>query len=87
MIHLFISFGHVPSSIVFVMYMYMQVRNTLLYPDTMITVASSFSAEPSLDVVLSSIPARIYEAVHYLQDNMDTFTAKVRPLYDHITLI
>lgn len=45
--------------------------------DTMIQVASSFSMEPSLDVVLSSIPARIHEAVHYLQENMDTFTAKV----------
>ncbi|XP_026179553.1 glypican-1-like [Mastacembelus armatus] len=45
--------------------------------DTMIQVASSFSTEPSLDVVLSSIPARIYEAVHHLQENMDTFTAKV----------
>uniref|UniRef100_A0A3P9QBY0 Glypican-1 n=1 Tax=Poecilia reticulata TaxID=8081 RepID=A0A3P9QBY0_POERE len=45
--------------------------------DTMIQVASSFSTEPSLDVVLSSIPIRIYEAVHYLQENMDTFTAKV----------
>ncbi|XP_056270655.1 glypican-1-like [Pseudoliparis swirei] len=45
--------------------------------DTMIQVASSFSTEPSLDVVLSSIPARIYEAVHFLQDNMDAFTARV----------
>ncbi|XP_070817505.1 glypican-1 [Chaetodon trifascialis] len=45
--------------------------------DTMIQVASSFSTEPSLDVVLSSIPARIYEAVRFLQENMDTFTAKV----------
>ncbi|KAM3619828.1 uncharacterized protein V6R79_014251 [Siganus canaliculatus] len=45
--------------------------------DTMIQVASSFSTEPSLDVVLSSIPARIYEAVHFLKENMDTFTAKV----------
>ncbi|XP_075941791.1 glypican-1-like [Anarhichas minor] len=45
--------------------------------DTMIQVASSFSTEPSLDVVLSSIPARIYEAVHFLQENMDTFTARV----------
>ncbi|XP_006810632.1 glypican-1-like, partial [Neolamprologus brichardi] len=45
--------------------------------DTMIQVASSFSTEPSLDVVLSSIPVRIYEAVHYLQENMDAFTAKV----------
>ncbi|XP_045904921.1 glypican-1 [Micropterus dolomieu] len=45
--------------------------------DTMIQVVSSFSTEPSLDVVLSSIPARIYEAVHILQENMDTFTAKV----------
>ncbi|XP_015237351.1 PREDICTED: glypican-1-like [Cyprinodon variegatus] len=45
--------------------------------DTMIQVASSFSTEPSLDVVLSSIPVQIYEAVHYLQENMETFTAKV----------
>ncbi|KAG7242308.1 hypothetical protein INR49_023984 [Caranx melampygus] len=45
--------------------------------DTMIQVVSSFSTEPSLDVVLSSIPARIYEAVHFQQQNMDTFTAKV----------
>ncbi|KAM4739183.1 glypican-1-like [Anableps anableps] len=45
--------------------------------NTMIQVASSFSTEPSLDVVLSSIPMRIYEAVHYLQENMDTFTAKM----------
>lgn len=45
--------------------------------DTMILVASSFSTEPSLDVVLTSIPVRIYEAVHYLQENMDSFTAKV----------
>ncbi|KAK2835203.1 hypothetical protein Q5P01_015687 [Channa striata] len=45
--------------------------------DTMIQVAASFSTEPSLDVVLSSIPARIYEAVHYLHENMDTVRAKV----------
>ncbi|RVE73594.1 hypothetical protein OJAV_G00032800 [Oryzias javanicus] len=45
--------------------------------DTMIEVVSSFSAEPSLEAVLSSIPARIYEAVHYLQENMNTFTSKV----------
>ncbi|KAM8875123.1 glypican-1 [Spinachia spinachia] len=45
--------------------------------DTMIQVASSFSTEPSLDVVLSSIPAGIYEAVHFLQENMDTFTSRV----------
>ncbi|XP_068175539.1 glypican-1 [Antennarius striatus] len=45
--------------------------------DTMIQVASSFSMEPSLDVVLSSIPARIYEAVNSLRENMDTFSAKV----------
>ncbi|KAF3690637.1 Glypican-1 Secreted glypican-1 Precursor [Channa argus] len=45
--------------------------------DTMIQVAASFSTEPSLDVVLSSIPARIYEAVHYQQENIDTITAKV----------
>lgn len=51
-----------------------------LYPDTMIQVASSFSTEPSIDVVLSSIPARIYEAVSFLKENMETFTAKVRRL-------
>lgn len=56
---------------------------SLLYSDTMIQVASSFSTEPSLNVVLSSIPARIYEAVHFLQENMDTFTARVK----HLTLI
>lgn len=44
----------------------------------MIQVASSFSMEPSLDVVLSSIPVRIYEAIQYLKENMDSFTAKVR---------
>lgn len=45
--------------------------------DTMIQVASSFSTEPSLDVVLSSIPLQISEAVNYLKNNMDSFTAKV----------
>lgn len=45
--------------------------------DTMIQVASSFSTDPSLDVVLSSIPSRIFEAIRYLQENMDAFTAKV----------
>ncbi|XP_054646840.1 glypican-1-like [Dunckerocampus dactyliophorus] len=45
--------------------------------DTMIQVASSFSTDPSLDVVLSTIPAQIFEAVHQLQENIDTFTAKV----------
>lgn len=49
-----------------------------IYVDTMIQVASSFSTDPSLDVVLSSIPAQIYEAIHLLKENMDTFTAKVR---------
>lgn len=48
-----------------------------IYLDTMIQVASSFSTDPSLDVVLSSIPAQIYEAIHLLKENMDTFTAKV----------
>lgn len=43
----------------------------------MIQVASSFSTDPSLDVVLSSIPAQIYEAIHLLKENMDSFTAKV----------
>lgn len=46
--------------------------------DTMIQVASSFSTEPSLDMVLSSIPARIYEAINFLKENMESFTAKVR---------
>ncbi|KAM3876187.1 glypican-1-like [Diretmus argenteus] len=45
--------------------------------DTMLKVASSFSSEPSLDVVLSSVPGRIFEAVRYLQENMAAFTAKV----------
>ncbi|XP_053710667.1 glypican-1-like [Synchiropus splendidus] len=45
--------------------------------DTMIQVVSSFSTDPSLDVALSSIPSRIYEAVRFLLDNMETFTAKV----------
>uniref|UniRef100_A0A3Q4AEE4 Glypican-1 n=1 Tax=Mola mola TaxID=94237 RepID=A0A3Q4AEE4_MOLML len=45
--------------------------------DTMIQVASSFTAEPSLDVVLSSIPVRIYGAVRFLLENMETFTTKV----------
>ncbi|XP_072770793.1 glypican-1-like [Nerophis lumbriciformis] len=45
--------------------------------DTMIRVASSFSTEPSLDVVLSAVPAQIFEAVHILQENFDTYTAKV----------
>lgn len=44
----------------------------------MIQVVASFSMEPSLDVVLSSIPAWIYEAIHYQQENMESFTAKVR---------
>lgn len=50
---------------------------SFIHVDTMIQVASSFSTEPSLDVVLSSIPAQIYEAIHLLKENMDTFTAKV----------
>lgn len=45
--------------------------------DTMIQVASSFSTEPSLDMVLSSMPARIYEAINFLKENMETFNAKV----------
>ncbi|XP_029905541.1 glypican-1 [Myripristis murdjan] len=45
--------------------------------DVMLQVVASFGAEPSVDVVLSSIPVRIFEAVRYLQDNMDAFTAKV----------
>lgn len=66
--------------------MQMKVRNIFLFSDTMIMVAFSFSTEPSLDVVLSSIPARIYEAVHFLQENMDTFSAKVRHFQDHFLL-
>ncbi|KAM6962855.1 glypican-1 [Aplochiton taeniatus] len=45
--------------------------------DTMLQVASSFSADPSLDVVLSSIPLRLSEAVRYLQENLGAFTAQV----------
>ncbi|XP_062306090.1 glypican-1 [Osmerus eperlanus] len=45
--------------------------------DTMLQVASSFSAEPSIDVVISSIPLRLSEAIAYLQGNLQTFTAKV----------
>ncbi|XP_061540524.1 glypican-1-like isoform X1 [Phycodurus eques] len=45
--------------------------------DTMIQVASSFSTEPSLDVVLSSIPAQIFEGVRLLKENIDTFSAKL----------
>ncbi|KAJ3599764.1 hypothetical protein NHX12_033720 [Muraenolepis orangiensis] len=45
--------------------------------DTLLQVASTFSSEPSLDVVLSSIPTAVLQAVRHLQDNMDTFTAKV----------
>ncbi|XP_056132740.1 glypican-1-like [Lampris incognitus] len=45
--------------------------------ETMLKVAYSFSTEPSLDVVLSSIPLRILEAVKYMQDNMESFTVKV----------
>lgn len=43
----------------------------------MIQVASSFSTDPNLDVVLSSIPAQIYGAIRLLKENMDSFTAKV----------
>lgn len=49
----------------------------------MIQVASSFSTDPSLDVVLSSIPAQIYEAIHLLKESMDSFTAKVSVLLSH----
>ncbi|KAM9797271.1 glypican-1-like [Syngnathus typhle] len=45
--------------------------------DTMIQVASSFSTEPGLDVVLSSIPSQIFRAVRLLKENIDTFSAKV----------
>lgn len=51
--------------------------------DTMIQVASSFSTDPSLDVVLASIPAQISEAIHFLKENMDTFTAKVSLILSH----
>uniref|UniRef100_A0A3P8WS49 Glypican-1 n=1 Tax=Cynoglossus semilaevis TaxID=244447 RepID=A0A3P8WS49_CYNSE len=51
--------------------------------DTMIQVVASFSMEPSLDVVLSSIPAWIYEAIHYQQENMESFTAKVYQTCGH----
>ncbi|XP_076847722.1 glypican-1 [Brachyhypopomus gauderio] len=45
--------------------------------DTMLRVASSFGAEPSLDVVLHSIPVHISEAVLHLQENMEHYISKV----------
>ncbi|XP_026091559.1 glypican-1-like [Carassius auratus] len=45
--------------------------------ETMIQVASSFGAEPSMDTVIYSIPVRISEAVLTLQENMEIYTSKV----------
>lgn len=51
----------------------------------MIQVVSSFSTEPSLDVVVSSIPAQIFEAVRLLKENVETVSAKVS-LIEHFFL-
>ncbi|XP_029488547.1 glypican-1-like [Oncorhynchus nerka] len=45
--------------------------------DTMLQVASSFSADPSVDVVIHSLPIRISEAILYMQENTEVFTSKV----------
>lgn len=44
----------------------------------MLQVAVSFGSEPSMDVVLHSIPVRISEAVLHMQENMELYTIKVR---------
>lgn len=48
-------------------------------PDTMLQVASSFSSDPSVDVVIYSIPLRILGAILYMQENTEVFTSKVSP--------
>ncbi len=48
--------------------------------ETMLQVASSFGAEPSMDTVIYSIPVRISEAVLTMQENMEIYTSKVRTL-------
>uniref|UniRef100_A0AAZ3P4H0 Glypican-1 n=1 Tax=Oncorhynchus tshawytscha TaxID=74940 RepID=A0AAZ3P4H0_ONCTS len=45
--------------------------------DTMLQVASSFSADPSVDVVIYSLPIRISEAILYMQENTEVFTSKI----------
>lgn len=45
--------------------------------DTMLQVASSFGTEPSMDVILHSIPVRISEAVQHMQENMELYTSKL----------
>ncbi|KAL6469437.1 hypothetical protein MHYP_G00229610 [Metynnis hypsauchen] len=45
--------------------------------DTMLQVASSFGTEPSMDIILHSIPVRISEAVLHMQENMELYTSKV----------
>ncbi|KAI4872919.1 hypothetical protein NFI96_005301 [Prochilodus magdalenae] len=45
--------------------------------DTMLQVASSFGSEPSMDVILHSIPVRISEAVLHMQENIELYTSKV----------
>uniref|UniRef100_A0A673N9K5 Glypican-1 n=1 Tax=Sinocyclocheilus rhinocerous TaxID=307959 RepID=A0A673N9K5_9TELE len=44
--------------------------------ETMLQVASSFGAEPSMDTVIYSIPVRISEAVLAMQENMEIYTSK-----------
>ena len=49
--------------------------------NTMMQVGSRLSAEPSIDVVISSIPLHLSEAIASLQENLQAFTVKVpRPL-------
>lgn len=45
--------------------------------DTMLQVAGSFGTEPSMDVILHSIPVRISEAVQHMQENMELYTSKI----------
>lgn len=52
----------------------------LSWSETMLQVASSFGAEPSMDTVIYSIPVRISEAVLAMQENMEIYTSKVRSL-------
>lgn len=50
----------------------------------MLQVAASFGSEPSMDVVLHSIPVRISEAVLHMQENMELYTIKVSSSHLHM---
>lgn len=50
----------------------------------MLQVAASFGSEPSMDMVLHSIPVRISEAVLHMQENMELYTIKVRHSHSYI---